>query len=92
MKRRFRQLQKQGWYIIQVPRKNMWNFSMNWSVPWGNEAHYKMLRDWCHETFDKGEWEGTLCAEGTGIKPGTKRFCFKDEQAKLLFALRWAGE
>lgn len=88
MKRRFRQLQKKGWHIINVPRKNMWQFDLH-SNEWGNEAHYKMLREWCHENFAKGEWEATMCAEGTGIKPGTKRFCFKDDQAKLIFALRW---
>jgi hypothetical protein len=87
MKRRFRQLQRQGWHIIQVPRMNMWHF--NTHEPWGNEEHYKMLREWCHENIAKGEWESTMVAEGTGLKPGTKRFCFKDPEAKLMFALRW---
>lgn len=88
MKRRFRQLQRQGWHIIVVPRKNMWQFDLH-SNEWGNEAHYKMLREWCHENIAKGEWEATMNSTHGNPKPGTKRFCFKDAEAKLLFALRW---
>lgn len=89
MKRRFRQLQRQGWHIIVVPRQNLWQLNSTPNNPWGNEEHYKMLRTWCHENITKGEWEGTLCADGSGLNPGSKRFCFKDAEAKLLFALRW---
>ena len=82
MKRRFRQLVRGGWYMAEVSRSKARD-------EWTDEYHYHIMRTWCHDNVDKGEWEGSIHSNHGNPKPGTKRFVFKHQEDKLLFTLRW---
>jgi hypothetical protein len=93
MKKRFRKYVREGWYLAQVERKNLWNFNKGRSdkEQWGDEEHYRHLRAWCAKTFAKNSWEGRLLPNAhwaTG-EPVTKEFVFAHERDKLMFMLKW---
>jgi hypothetical protein len=71
---------------IVVPRKNLWGY-WDHKKPWGNIAHYDMLREWCVNHLPKGDWESHYNSFDE-----KKEFWFKDEKVKTLFLLRWSDE
>lgn len=98
MKRRFRKLVREGWHVAQVNRANLWNWTQqNFNVSsddWGDDVHYRYIREWCNKTYTKGSWEGRRVqnswwkdSSGSIV---TKEFAFRNEKDKTLFLLRWS--
>jgi hypothetical protein len=96
MKKRFRKLVREGWHVVQLNRKNLWNYKQDSTISddWGDEHHYRHIRSWCASTFPKGGWEGRLLpnnwfkdSSGSVV---TKEFAFKNEKDKTMFVLKWS--
>lgn len=70
--------------MVKVDRANVWNHENANSEPFGNEAHYKMLTDWCAKTFPKDSWASRISGPD-----GSKEFAFKEGKHANWFALKW---
>lgn len=96
MKRRFRKVVKEGWHVVRLSRANLWNWSQKHQPDtniWGDDVHYRHIREWCNKTYSKDSWEGRLLqnnwwrdSSGSVI---TKEFAFKNEKDKTMFMLKW---
>ena len=87
MKRRFRHYLRQGWHIARVPRMNLYDYAH--SEEWGNDKHYREIRDWCSQQFNQRDWDSRLFAGSGTHAPGVKEFAFKNAEDLLMFKLKW---
>lgn len=88
MKKRFRYFVRKGWKVVEVPRKNLYDYE-NDPVNFGNTKHYLEIRKWCDNMFPKDTWEGTLHSDNTMSHPGVKRFAFREHKYASMFILKW---
>lgn len=84
MKKRFRYYFRQGWHSVKVPRANVWNHENAGQEPFGNEAHFRMLSDWCEHKFPKDSWAARYSGPD-----GAKEFAFKEQKYANWFTLKW---
>jgi hypothetical protein len=87
-RRRFRGHIREGWHIVDVPRKNLYDYSQ--SKDWGNSKHYKEIRTWCEQQFVDGNWDSRIFSGAGSSKPGIKQFAFKKAEDLLMFKLMWS--
>ena len=87
-RRRFRTYIRQGWHIVDVPRKNLYDYRR--SKDWGNARHYNKIRDWCEQHFSSADWDSRIFADAGSSKPGVKQFAFKHQEDLLMFKLMWS--
>ncbi len=95
MKKRFRKVVRQGWYTVRLDRANLWNWNQQnqQTKEIGDDAHYRIIRKWCNDTFVKDTWEGRFINKSwwrdTSNSVVTKEFAFKNEKDKTFFMLKW---
>jgi hypothetical protein len=87
-RRRFRTYIRDGWHIVDVPRKNLYDYTR--SKDWGNSKHYKEIRTWCEQQFVDGNWDSRIFSSAGSSKPGVKQFAFKHQEDLLMFMLMWS--